>query len=94
MELLFFLAYIFDGLIVGLLVFCVMGWMIGDKPLARLIKLLFGVAAGIGYWLLCVYMHGSDSSSMSMGLFLFVVFAPIALLAILWLINYMFEGKK
>ncbi len=91
-DLLFLVAAIFDGLIVGVFLATLCKLILGDKPLARLLKLIVSVGAGIGYSIWVLSVGGSDEGTMAG--FLILTLAPIALVFILAIIGYMFNEKS
>ena len=92
MDLLFLILSVFDGMVIGALVFRVIKLLLGDKPFAKLIKLLFGGASGIAYAVLCLQL-GYGETEIGMGVFLFLLFAPIAVIALFGIISYMYKDK-
>ena len=90
----FALIAIFDGIIVGMLVFYLIAFLLGDKPFIRLLKLLLGIASGIAYFCLCAELnYGEAATEVSILTACLVFFGPVALMAILWVINYMFKNE-
>lgn len=90
----FALIAIFDGIIVGMLVFYLIAFLLGDKPFIRLLKLLLGIASGIAYFYLCAELnYGEMATEVSMLTGCLVFFGPIGLMGILWVVNYMFKDK-
>ena len=90
--MLFFLVVaIADGFIVGFSFKFLCELILGDKPIARLLRLIISIGAGIGYtiWVLS-YLNGTEGTILG-GLIL--CFAPIVLMIILLIIGYMFNGK-
>ena len=86
----FDILVIADGLIVGGFIFLLIGSLFGDKPLVRLLKLLLGIFAGVGYLMLCVAINTSD---INMFIGCIILFGPVALMVILCLVYYMFKDK-
>lgn len=75
-----------DALIVGWLISLLVQGVLGDSSMARLLKLVFGIAAGAGYVLLLgVASTGSDFVVIT------VLFGPMAIVAFLLLLNYMYK---
>jgi hypothetical protein len=80
---------------IGLLLWGFCQWLFGEKPLARLLRLLVTIGGAGGYFLLFWYVMGSTEISFFWGLL--VAFAPAAFLVILLILYYMFKsdsGKK
>ena len=85
---------IVDSFIIGIIVFYLIEFIFGDKPLARLSKLLLGIGSGIGYFSLCLELnYGESAADVSMTTACLVFFGPIALIAILWILSYAFKSK-
>ena len=93
MDLLFLVLSIFDGMVVGAIAFLLIKFLLGDKPFARLIKLLLGVASGVAYAALCFNIVFGETDVI-LGSGLFWLLAPVAVVAILWVISYMYKDKK
>lgn len=90
----FALIAIFDGIIVGMLVFYLIAFLLGDKPFVRLLKLLLGIVSGIAYFCLCAELnYGEMATEVSILTGCLVFFGPIGLMGILWVINYMFKDR-
>ncbi len=90
-EFIFLVIAIIDGMFVGFSLKYLCELILGNKPIARLLKLLVSVGAGIGYflWVICTY----ESTEVSMVGGLFIIFTPIALFLILAIIAYMFKKE-
>ena len=91
-ELFFLLIVIFDGVIIGNIIKLISIHLFGDTPSARLIRLILSVCGGIGYVYWCFNLLFGETD-MSDGLALFIVFAPVTLLIILKIIDYMYSGS-
>ena len=90
----FALISIFDGIIVGMLVFFLIELLLKDKPFVRLLKLLLGIASGIAYFCLCIELnYGEMASEVSTLTGCLVFFGPIGLMGILWVVYYMFKDE-
>lgn len=88
------LLAIFDGIIIGMLVFYFIAFLLGDKPFARLLILLLGIISGIAYFCLCAELnYGEMATEVSILTGCLVFFGPVGLIAILWVIYYMFKDK-
>ena len=75
-----------DAWIVGWLTSLFVQGLLGDSPSARLLKLVFGIASGAGYILLLgIASKGSDFVLIT------VLFGPMAIVAFLLLLNYMYK---
>lgn len=93
MDLLFLLLSIFDGIIVGTIIAAISKWLFGNSPFARLIRLLLCLGGGFAYAAMCLNFGYSDVD-ITMGTFLFVVFAPIVLVVIALIVAYMFNNNE
>ena len=93
MTVIFLLLTLSDGIITGMFVFYLIAALLGDGPLARLTKLLLGIASGLAYAAWCLHIWFGDSE-MGMGLAFGIILAPIALFLLLLLIAYVVDGKK
>lgn len=92
MKAIFLLIIIFDGIVVGNLAAIICKKVFGDKPMGRLLRLIFSVGGGIGYAVMCLYLEsGEIFADISIGGFLLIVLAPVALVIILWVLDYMFS---
>ena len=91
MDLLFLILFIFDGMIVGKAISLICIRFFGDKPFARLFRLLLSIIGGVLYSLFC-FLNGYGESDINMALFLVIILAPVAVLLILWIIYYMFDN--
>ena len=90
----FALLILLDCVIVGMFAFYLAAVLFGNSPLSRLLKLLFGVVAGGFYFLLCIELnYGEMAMEASLATGAIVFFGPIALMAILCVIGYMFKDK-
>ncbi len=88
-----FLPFI-DGFIIGFLIYYLIEFFFGDKPLIKLIKLLSGVSSGIAYFFFCAYlMYGDIPNDIGLIIPGIFIFGPVILLAIIWIINFMFKNK-
>ena len=92
MNLLFLAIYVIDGLVVGGLLSVICEGVLGNKPAARLLKLVVSVAGGVAYSIWGITVANSDKGTMAG--FLILTFAPIALILILWVLNYMFNNSN
>lgn len=93
MDLLFIILFIFDGFLVGKAISLICNRFLGDKPFARLLRLLFSVFGGVFYSVFCFY-NAFGESDINMALFLVIILAPVAVLLILWIVYYMFENQN
>lgn len=84
---------IFDGLMVGVVVATIISRILGDKPAARIVRVLLGIAAGGGYSYWCFSLLMSTSSELDTDFVLVVMFAPVALFFLLKLLNYAFKKE-
>ena len=90
----FAIIIILDAIVVGMIGFYLCAAVFGDKPLARLLKLVLGIASGIGYLALAVDIgYGELGYKVSDFIAGLVIFGPIAFFSVLWVLNYMFKDK-
>lgn len=82
----FFLAIaVIDGITMGNLAAVIVQMIFGDRPAARFLKVICGLAAGIGYFIFCTWiMFVSEMELITGAIF---VFAPLLLLLILYAIR-------
>lgn len=92
-EAFLFVVSVFDGGVVGVIVALVITLMFGDKPAARIAKVLLGIAAGVGYFYWCISILVSDSRNVSMTFGLVVLFAPVVVFFVLKLLMYAFKKE-
>ena len=81
-----------DGFLVGKLLGAISKGVFGDKPLGRLIRLIASLGGGIGYSMWAAHI-GYGDSDISLGLGAAIIFGPVAILGLLCLLAYIFEGK-
>lgn len=93
MDILFLLLSIFDGMIVGSIISLLSKVLFGDKPFARLIRLLLCLSGGVAYAFMCLHF-GYNDVDITMRTFLFVIFAPVTLFVVALIIAYMFNGDE
>lgn len=91
-ELFALLIMIIDGMVIGFIVALLCRLLLGDTPFARLIRLLLSIAAGVGYFLLCIHI-GWGETNISLGEGTFVFLFPIGILTILKVVEYMYKDK-
>lgn len=85
---------ILDSIIIGMIVFYLIAFLFGNKPLVRLLKLLLGVVAGVLYFWLCAELnYGELATEVSMATGCLVFFGPVAIVVILLVIGYMFKDS-
>lgn len=92
MKILFLLVVILDGMVVGGILALLCQAIFGNKPLARLLKLLTSILGGGAYSLWVLYT-GLLDESISMLAGAIIWFAPIVLLIILAILAYMFKDE-
>ena len=89
----FLLVCILDGLVIGWFLASVCEGIFGDKPFARLLRLIVSVGGGIAYAVWAIIT--CDSSEISLLGGAIIIFAPAALflllILVLWIKNYMFD---
>ena len=93
MDALFLVIFILDGLVIGYLLALLCQGIFGNKPFARLLKLLISIIGGGAYALWALYT-GYEDSEISMIWGCIIIFAPIILLAMLWVVYYMFKDEE
>ena len=93
MELLFLLVIITDGMVIGAIISALCERLLGNSPLARLCRLLLCITGGILYAYMCISLAYGETE-LSMGMFLFVVLAPVALLLLMLVVKYMFKDSE
>ena len=93
MDLLFLILFIFDGMIVGKIISLICTYLFGDKPASRLIKLLLSIFGGVIYSVVC-FNIGYGDNDISIGLGLVIFLAPVVVLLVLWILNYMFDNQE
>ena len=90
MDLIFAVIAIFDGIIVGMFVAMLVMKVLGDSPLARLLRLVLSISCGIGYFLLCAHLGWGETNA-TMGTFWTVFLLPVGFVAVLKVIDYMYK---
>ena len=85
MWLLIIGIFAFDAFVIGMLTFLIGGEILGDGPLARLIKLLLAIIVGVGYDILIYLLLDYFVIS------LILILLPFVLIVACWLITYMFK---
>lgn len=83
------LLFIANGIIMAALISVFCQAIFGDGPGARLLRVLLACAGGFGYFLLCITVNESPSTSNTLGYL--VLFGPLALAAVGALIGYMYK---
>ena len=83
----------YSSALTGEFVFHLIAKLFSDTPFVRLIKLLAGVFVGITYYLVCSYWWFSEWARVSLGVVLLATFAPIGVVLIRWVINYMYKNN-
>lgn len=91
-DILFLIAAIFDGLVVGYFLAGLCKLLFGDNPFSRLLKLIVSIGAGVGYSIWVLSVGTSDEGTMTG--FLILTFAPIVIVIILAIIGYMFNTEN
>ena len=81
MDTIFFVIMMADGMIVGTLVRQITDIMFGTSVISKLLSMVLGFASGIGYFLMCGHF-GFGETDISMGLFLFILLAPLGVLLV------------
>ncbi len=95
MELFLLVVSILDAIIIGFIVALICRKLFGDGPLARLLRLVLCIAGGGAYAFFCLnVLFGEIGEDMSLGTGAFIIFAPVALVLILMVVAYMFNGKN
>ncbi len=92
MDLFFLVLSVFDGLIIGGLVYYIAHHLLGNQHFALLMKILFGVSSCIVYLgLYFCFIYGKSDVSISGILLLKAV--PFVVAVAFWLVNYMYKNK-
>lgn len=84
---------IFDGLMVGVMIATIISRTLGDRPIARIIRVLAGIVAGGGYSFWCFSLLMSTSPDLDTNFVLMVMFVPVGLFLILKLLEYAFKKE-
>lgn len=92
-DLICFVVICLDGYIVGKTSAFMCNYILKDKPLHRLLKLLLVFGSGICYSLICIYIgYGDCDISLLFGGL--IIFGPVILPIVLLIINYILYGKN
>lgn len=77
----FLMIAVIDGVTIGAWVVIIFQMIFGDKPVARFFKMLCGIAAGIAYFIFCLWIMFSSEMDLITGAIF--VFAPLLLFLVL-----------
>ena len=81
MEIIFLLITLVDGFVVAGIINLIINSVFGNTTIGNLLNMVLSFAGGIGYFFLCWYLN-LYAENITIGIFLFVVLAPLVVLLI------------
>lgn len=90
-NLFMFFIFIFDGLIIGSLIFNLVMAILGENALSRFLRIILSFGTGFFYFYKTL-SYANDGSSMN--LFAVLSFGPIILIFLLMFLGYIFGSKN
>lgn len=90
-NLFMFFVFIFDGLIIGALIFNLIKLIFGENAFSRFLRLILSIPAAIFYFYKTLSYSTNGSS---MNIFIILSFGPIILILSLMFLGYIFCSKN